>query len=374
MDLTEVGITLFQITKVNSIFFAIIFLFKKENRKANRLLSFLFFMVAIDGIQGNISFYENDVFLGQYRKYYFSGILGVGPAFYFYIRKHIRPDFTLGLTHYIQFIPFILWNLYCMYRILTYNYIIQTVEDLDQLNHTYFILLMFSANVGRIAASIYIYLAIRQMNNHERWLTQNYSDIQGRTLSQLKLSTYLLIAILILSTLSASMGIWIKVLGQNEAFFPFYVAGYIIYMWIGITAYSIEQTEISEQINWLRKDSEPTNDEQQQIDRLIKLISSEKLYLNPNLKLSDLAEPLGTTTRKLSQLINSRLNKNFYELINNYRIEEAKIKLLDPDYTLFSIDAVALDSGFKTMSVFYDVFKKITGRTPKQYQKEHLSK
>lgn len=106
------------------------------------------------------------------------------------------------------------------------------------------------------------------------------------------------------------------------------------------------------------------------IKKLTRLMESEKLYSEPDISLNLLAEKINVTSHVLSQLLNEKLNRNFSDFINSYRIEEAKKILESPDAAQLKINTVAFDVGFNTQVAFYNAFKKYTGMTPAQYRKE----
>ena len=105
---------------------------------------------------------------------------------------------------------------------------------------------------------------------------------------------------------------------------------------------------------------------------LIEHLEKNKDYLEANLTLEVLAERIGTNRTTLSQTINGHLNTNFYELINNYRIEEVKRKMLNFDQDKYSLDHLAYESGFNSYVSFYRVFKRFTGSTPTRFLKQIL--
>lgn len=103
------------------------------------------------------------------------------------------------------------------------------------------------------------------------------------------------------------------------------------------------------------------------IQKLDELMKSKELYKNSNIKLLDIAKELHITTHKLSQLLNDNLGKSFATFLNDYRIEETKRLLKEtPELTL---EAIGFEAGFSSKSNFYATFKKLTGKTPAQYQK-----
>ncbi len=98
--------------------------------------------------------------------------------------------------------------------------------------------------------------------------------------------------------------------------------------------------------------------------KLLELLEKEKPWLKADLKIADLAALLGTPSHQLSQILNEGMKTNFFDLMNHYRIEEVKRRLLHPDYSHYSILAIALDCGFNNKATFNRVFKKKTGMTP----------
>ncbi|MBN2745473.1 MAG: tetratricopeptide repeat protein, partial [Bacteroidales bacterium] len=104
--------------------------------------------------------------------------------------------------------------------------------------------------------------------------------------------------------------------------------------------------------------------------KILHLMKDEKLFLDEEFTASKLAEKLNTNTTYLSQIINDQFNTNFNGFVNKYRIDLAQEKLLHPDYSNFTIEAIANECGFKSKSSFNQAFKKYTGLTPSYYQEQ----
>lgn len=100
-------------------------------------------------------------------------------------------------------------------------------------------------------------------------------------------------------------------------------------------------------------------------DQLIQLIKEEQLYLNPEITLNLVAIRMNVSLNHLSQVINETLQKNFNQLINEYRVEEVKRLIADEDKSLL---AIAYASGFNSKSAFNRTFKEIEGTTPSAYR------
>jgi AraC-like DNA-binding protein len=118
------------------------------------------------------------------------------------------------------------------------------------------------------------------------------------------------------------------------------------------------------------------NDEKQVdlMNAFTQLMNDEKLYLENDLSLDNVAKRMNTNRTYLSQVINDQFNSNFSNLINEYRVREAQAILLDPDNKIYTIEAIALKVGFNSKSTFNQVFKKITGLTPSVYMEMEESK
>ncbi len=105
------------------------------------------------------------------------------------------------------------------------------------------------------------------------------------------------------------------------------------------------------------------------IDRLLEYMKNEKPYLESKLSLKQLADQIDLTTNHLSQIINEILGKNFFDFINEYRVEEVKYCMADPNFRNFTLLAIAYECGFNSKSSFNNIFKKYTNLTPSEYLK-----
>lgn len=100
-------------------------------------------------------------------------------------------------------------------------------------------------------------------------------------------------------------------------------------------------------------------------------MQKSRIYLDPDLSLEVLATRMKMSRHHLTQLLNEKLEKNFYSFINEYRIGEAIDRLNDPSLQV-NILSLAFDCGFNSKSSFNNYFKKITGHTPTAYRKQQL--
>ncbi len=104
--------------------------------------------------------------------------------------------------------------------------------------------------------------------------------------------------------------------------------------------------------------------------KLFQLLEEDKIYRQPELRITDVANLLNTNRTYISKIINDELHTNFSDLINEYRIESAKNQLLDCTKNALSLTEIAENSGFSTNSSFYRVFKNKVGVSPGDFRKK----
>lgn len=105
--------------------------------------------------------------------------------------------------------------------------------------------------------------------------------------------------------------------------------------------------------------------------KLMEAMNEQKLFLNPELTIGQLAEAIGVHPNHLSQVINSIESKTFYDFINAWRINEFKKMAALPQNQKYTLLALAFECGFSSKTAFYRNFKSVTGQSPTQYLKDH---
>jgi AraC-like DNA-binding protein len=154
---------------------------------------------------------------------------------------------------------------------------------------------------------------------------------------------------------------------------PFKAGVSVLALLVGLLAYlglqkSIEQRRLKRRY----KNSTLDPDKAEEYARnLIHLFEREKIFKSPDLSLASLSKRLGISPKDLSRIINERLNRNFWALVNSYRIEEARDKIGEATNGDQTILDIALEVGFNSLAAFNRAFKKFTGTTPSHYRKSN---
>jgi len=115
------------------------------------------------------------------------------------------------------------------------------------------------------------------------------------------------------------------------------------------------------------KNSNLSEEDKERIAQLLaRIVEEEKLFASPTISLAKLAAAIKCSPHVVSQVINERFDKSFFEWLAEYRIAESKVILKQhPNY---KIEEVADQVGYSSKSSFNTAFKKITGMTPSQYR------
>ena len=113
-------------------------------------------------------------------------------------------------------------------------------------------------------------------------------------------------------------------------------------------------------------------DEDGLLSRFQKLMQEEQLFLQPSLSLGDVAEKLNTNKTYVSKMVNNTYNLGFPELLNTLRIDYAQQYILN--HRGAKQEEIAHACGFLSASSFNNIFKKLTGVTPKMWLAGYLQK
>lgn len=109
------------------------------------------------------------------------------------------------------------------------------------------------------------------------------------------------------------------------------------------------------------------------LSTLLEDMTTHKPYLKQDLKLNELSERLSIPPHQLSQVINQELGLNFFDFINQYRVNEVEKRLLNSEMQHLTILGIAMECGFSNKVTFNRIFKKFTGVTPSAYIKREKS-
>lgn len=212
-----------------------------------------------------------------------------------------------------------------------------------------------------------LFLGRRHIIEYEQLVNNSYADVEKKSLTIIH---YMLIAFIITSVMSFAM----NVIGREQfndsqqlLAIPSTIFSCLLFS-IGYIGYrqdfDIEDIEADEQKADEQVTNQPIISELQK--RIEQLMEEEQLFRQPNLKIVDLVQKLGTNRSYIYQAINREMGLSFAEYINRMRIEYASQLILQhPD---MPVSTIGEQAGFNSSTSFYRNFKLYKGMGPKEYQ------
>lgn len=350
---------------INGFVFAFLLLEKQENRQANRFLSLTILATCLTFtpfiLDASIwKAYEWLAWLPFSLSYW------IGPAFYFYIKTLTEGPTAFQRRDLWHFSPIILNYIHSIYHAVVVN-----VNPWPWFHHV----AEWLESAAILSVLIYLFLAFQLVKTYQLSLLNKVSNTERIDLRWVTQFIYVIAAscILILAFLIASLLAGGKYTLQDwddpRAFALLVYAG-VLY-WISISGFKQAQTH--RMLKLAEPKEEDVREYSEVIQKLNAAIGDQQLYRNPQLSLADLSKCVNISERVISNAINQELGKNFFQLINEYRVEEVRERLKDPKQEHLKILSLAFEAGFNSKASFNRVFKAYTGRTPQTFKSEALT-
>ncbi|MEP5611613.1 MAG: AraC family transcriptional regulator, partial [Cyclobacteriaceae bacterium] len=349
---------------INGFVFAFLLFEKKENRRANRFLSLMIFSMCL-----TFTPYMLDPSIWNKFRWLawmpFSLSYWIGPAFYFYVRTLTHPSRPLTKKWLWHFSPIVLNYLHS-----TYHAYVKDSNPWPWFHHFAEIL----EYVAILSILTYMIVSYRAIAKYQKSLLDSVSNTDQIDLLWIRRLILIIIAsfgvILILLVISRGH-FGMDTFHQWDFYRSIVLLIYAaILYWVSISGFQQAQT-LNLAIEENPQGAKDGNELSIVVTRLQECIADGFLYRNPELSLTDLSKFSGISQRAISDAIHQELGKNYYQFINEYRVEEMKMKLLDNSLNHFKIFSLAIDSGFNSKASFNRVFKTYTGHTPKEFKSQN---
>ena len=302
-----------------------------------------------------------------------------GPLLLLYVRSLVYKDFTLQRSDFIYFLPFAV-----VFVHFTFDWLI--LSDAQKL------LVIQNANDGisiitdriiHIARALFRLfcgaICLIELHKYRKRIKDEVADTDGIDLTWLKMLVigFLLVrvdATIVAFGLNLDKGMGFKIdyelLGLISNYAVMLLVSVLIFFSAGHSAIfrGIDRTLSSNSFK-NKMIVKP-----HLIEKIEQFMTLNKPYLNHLLTLDKLASQLEIPARTLSTIINHHFKKNFFEFINQYRVEES-VRLLESKLNEKASMLDIMDkAGFNTKATFNTFFKKIEGKTPSQYKKDYWNR
>ena len=375
--------TIFTIGIFLSLFLAVLLFTKKHRILSDTILGICLISISIY----LLNYYLH--YLGYWQKY--PHLVGAthpfpllyGPFVYLYVVVNLRKEQRFKWKDILHFLPFMLTYVSMFPFLFGYSAEQKAMIDEEDFNSPfrYFFILTFIEYA--IVSAVYLILTYIKINHYQRIIKINFGYNEGISLWWLLM---LLDGFGIIYAAGVVSFIYVAQFDLNinfgfnaelipYALFVVFVAfiGFFGIRYQGVftnETKAIELVEPQEENKYKKsglKDAEGELLHQQ----VCALMQKEKPYLEPKLSLGQLAEMLGVAANKLSQVINQYEEKNFYDFVNGYRVQEFIVRAQSESNKNLNLLGIAYGSGFNSKSSFNQVFKKIMGETPSAYLKRN---
>jgi AraC-like DNA-binding protein len=297
-----------------------------------------------------------------------------GPYIYIYTRALVDRSFAFTWKHTFHLLPalgFLVYVFFIYPQIAHQTALRVSLFGISAI-FTLFILL---------SVPVYIYLSFRELTHFKQLLHNNLSStegVDGQWLRYILIGMSLFWLVIILLVVNKFLGgSDPQHSGAHGIFLPLTLFIYAI-GYLGIKQKPIFVDLVNPAADNQQKEDRPkyeksslSQSEAQAIaQRLKNWMETEQAYLDENLTLAAVCDALALPGHTLSQVLNQEFQKNFYEFVNRYRVDEFIALRSDPNNQNYTILALALDSGFASKASFNRAFKKLTGLAPSQYPYE----
>ncbi len=337
----------------------------KKHTGANRAIQYLLAIYSLFLFERALGHQFERDFLRLYGNIINTFYLFIGPLVYTYIRRLLfykNGNYRLSYYHYL---PVLLYSAYCFFHI--YNY--DSITDYK----SYFTTLLFWNDIiFFISISAYLFESYRLLyyykNNEEQELSFNQTIVKYIEIMLICLLVYMVFWLLgIIERFVIKLPIDIRMIWDISCL----IFGIQIYI---VGFYNLKHPEVFKIRFPLNNETESKKKNglsEKEINEVQNLVNDffekTKGHRRPELSLSILANEINTTTNKLSWVLNNSYKKTFYELVNEYRVDDFLQRINENKHKEFTLISIAFEVGFNSKSTFYKAFKEITNFTPTAY-------
>ncbi|MEO9871083.1 helix-turn-helix domain-containing protein [Ekhidna sp.] len=299
-----------------------------------------------------------------------------GPVLYLYVESILDVSSTGFKERVLHFIPalviFILLSPFFMAEI-TYSALIAWQNSFQMTVGDYRLSSLVLNNIWYSHAILYLSLCFRLLRDFKKKHIGNtsVSNLEARR-TQIKWIKYLIMGYSAFPAFGLSM-ILFNLFFDTAANSFSLLNGFLVFHIFGISYIGFTNQKLLINPSGMLKYRKSTlNNETVDncVDKLEQYFENKSPYLNESLTQRMVADELDMNLHHISQAINDRFGYGFNDFVNNYRIELAKKFIVSPEKSIYTIEAIANEVGFKSKPTFYTAFKKKEGITPSEFKKK----
>lgn len=359
--LTVIAVTLFTLLGL------FLWVTKKGNKRANRFLGLFFLLWALDFLDGVLllkGFYLNYPGFALWAE---PLILLYGPLLYFYTLQLTSPRKVLKYAQFFHLSPFFvgILTMVLVYHVHPVNKKLEILRGIVGMEQDFRSLVGFA--LVYVHLFYYIHISKKAIRRATKDVEVYYSQ---RYLVWLDKVLNALIVVLLISIVNG-----IFQYSSLKEYFEISLTVVLILVCLFIARLilnALDEPFIVPEVDGVKRYSGTlldTRESEEIFTKIQKALKEKRLFMESDLTLGHLSEAVGSTSRKVSQVINERTGHSFFDLINTHRIAEAQKIFKERKDPKLTVLEVMYEVGFNSKSSFNTQFKKKTGLTPSEFLK-----
>jgi AraC-like DNA-binding protein len=295
--------------------------------------------------------------------------MAFAPLCYFYFKSQIDKDFRFSKQDIWYFLPFII---HTVYHVVVFSGGQEFVKTVEKNFHGPFFIPQLETFTEIALNVFFIYKALKLYNEYRKWTKTQFSDTESVSFKWFRNFLIVLVISFVVYLLKLLIdGVYDLDFEQD---WWDNVVGVVLIYYVSITGYAQAQPntglvfkEEEHKVENIQKEKFNEGELETWKTKILKLMIDEKLYLQPELNLSDIANRLKTNISVLSGVVNNAFGKNFNDFVNEYRVKEFQERIQLPENKNITLLGIAFDCGFNSKATFNRSFKKFTGKAPKEF-------
>jgi AraC-like DNA-binding protein len=309
--------------------------------------------------------------------------LVIGPLLYLFIRRSIEPSDTKGeWKHFVLFFFYLVYICFDLVQTNDFKYNsfvnsyhpdwplldVKPIISNDPLNIKRYLNVV---TAGQILFYVLIsYSALRRKSAQEGKSILRTDDDMLRSLRNMVFHVAVIMTIFIIVKIKFQADL-------GDYFIGLYVSVFTLLTTLRVmndsTYFDRTRAFMDLSMEKYRKSSLNEEVKQRILNSIVNEFEKQEYFADNLASLSDLARRTGESPHHVSQVINEKLEKNFFELLASYRIEKAKKLLLEDKKGRLTIEEISEMVGYNSKTAFNNSFKRLTGKTPSEFRKSVTS-
>ncbi|MBP6794950.1 MAG: helix-turn-helix transcriptional regulator [Saprospiraceae bacterium] len=380
---------------LHGILFAILLFIRgrREERLADTLLAWILVINVIKiafWMLGFAGWYDGHDGYTSFMFYFpFNNLILSGPLVYFYFLSLTNSTFRISVKHWPHFILPAAYLVLIISKALidySFNYPFPNDETtqygsrgpLAELDKSYALQI-----VNYISFGYYLWKTRNEFATYQKYILENFSSISQISFDWLRKLIYVVSTGVIIFFVFDLISVF-QSQGNSFRFEWYAYAGLgILVYYLSIVGY-FDLSHIRHQLqftsdnrditpntkfdgNVMEEPHDTGSPDTEFQEKLKSLMNTQELYLQPELSLNDLSRHLKMNPSQLSKMINTQMRQNFNDFVNEYRVKSLIQKLKAGEHVSKTLLSLAYECGFNSKATFNRAFKKVNGKSPKEF-------